>query len=169
MRLPKRDQMLLAEAYGVVYLEEGLLPDNIKSKIDNFTKQYGRQIVDFIQKKFPDFYEQLAATGGDQAAIENLVKPLVQNQNTQGQVQEGFMDVARTAVDKSKGILSKLFSYNSLGQALLAIGTASLALGDAQVKGSGIDNDLLIMGIVAILTGIYGLYIDYKDNKNTPQ
>lgn len=169
MRFTKRDQELLSEAYAGMVLQEGVLPENIKIKADNIVKQYGKQILNFLQKKFPDFYQQLVATRGDQTAILNLVKPHTQNQSAQtqeSQVQEGFMDVARTAVDKSKEILNKLFSYNNLGQALLAVGTASLAMGDAQVKGSGIDNDLLIMGLVAILTGIYSLYID---NKNTPQ
>jgi hypothetical protein len=162
MRLSKRDQIILAEAYGRVYLAEEVLPDNLKQKVDSFVSKYGQQIKDFLQRKFPDFYEKLQATGGDPTAIRSLVTPYVQNPNAP--IQEGILN---SVVNKAKDIMTEILSAKTIGNVLVAIGLFSLGMGDAMVKGLGADKDLLINGIVSILTGIYLVETRRRDTNKT--
>lgn len=155
-----KDQLLLEKAYNRIYLKEGVLTDQVKTKINDFAKQYGKQIKDFIQKKFPDFYEELAATQGDATAIQNLIRPYFQNQKAPVQ-EEGVLG---NIGDITKRFISKLFNYQTLGALLTALGTVSLGLADFMVKGPGMEKDLAIMGVVSLLVGIYGFWINSQEN-----
>lgn len=154
--MKSQDQQLLEEAYQQIYLKEEVLP----SKINDFVKQYGKQIKDFIQKKFPEFFEKLVATQGDRTSIQNLIKPYFTNQQAPVQ-EEGILG---NIADVTKRFIGKLFSYQTLGALLTALGAVSVGLGDAMVKGPGADKDLVIMGVVSLLVGLYGMWIASKEN-----
>ena len=154
--MKSQDQLLLEEAYKQIYLKEEVLP----SKINDFVKQYGKTIKDFIQKKFPDFYEELVATKGDATAIQNLIKPYFTNQQAPVQ-EEGILG---NIADLTKRFIGKLFSYQTLGQLLTALGAVSIGMADAMTKGPGMDKDLAIMGVVSLLVGLYGIWIASKEN-----
>ena len=158
MKFTKKDQLIIAEAYASIYMTESMLPNNIKVGIDNFINKYGKKVIDLLKNKFPDFYNKLVNTGGDQNAIRNLVTPLVQNQSNT--LQEGFIS---DFANKSRDALSKLFSYANISRLLTHLGVILLSASDIQVKGSGVDKDLLIMGLVTFFTGLYAIYLNYQE------
>ena len=63
----------------------------------------------------------------------------------------------------SENLLSKLFSYANISRLLTHLGVILLAASDIQVKGSGVDKDLLIMGLVTFFTGLYAIYLNYQE------
>jgi hypothetical protein len=159
-----KDQILLEHAYYQVYLKESILPENLKLKVNSFVSRHGQKVKNFIQSKFPDFYQKLVATNGDEQKIRDLVTPLVNSQSTNNPVQEeGLKDMLGAAGKMAKDVFDTIFTHANIGAALIAAGTVSLGLGDALASGPGMDRDLLIAGIIAILLGIWNLFIKEKN------